>query len=357
MLQKSSFRLYGFEDYATYVFPSPNLLTDPDYNYWQLYSSGASGTVTLLPESQCPVIITKELVKNHTELLTDAKNIYVHPACTISRSLLGTKYRKVKTPYAADIVVIPNAHSFSKVTYLLFINDKARIVVFIYYYKDANMPVQPQKGEPLYKYLKGQAITDLENEGVVGRGIINAEFVCHEQFIFFNKQNEHILDIITHTIPGDKTVYEKNVQESLSSEDTQLTLESLISLKDMLCSRDGDTVSAAWKALASLDYTKYPYCVLQLLDAVWDDNVGAFYNKATQSTIVRFMLKNFFHQRRRGSFTYNSDTISKEDYALLKPFLMYLKQFSSEREAVSYLYNKPYMYYDSEYRLTPRYKD
>lgn len=269
------------------------------------------------------VHFTPSLYTDNKELLEKAKKVYVHPSCTLSRSMLAEKYKKSLDPWTADVVVVPKPDyaGLSLDDFALFINDSAKMIVRVRIDDEFNkLNIIFKEGEKVGDYMNGKTY----ERGTVYdiNDLLNAEFFYQGGLLNIPNSHKHIMDILTYSIPRNKTVYETSIQESLGNETNQLDFDSLISIKDMLESSDEDTVAAGLKSLSMMDWVHYPNSVKYVLRNARSRQWR--YNKATDSTSVKYMLRTIsgMHSKSRwpGDFDYN---IFNEDFELLKKLKMY----------------------------------
>lgn len=337
-LLKNHAHFYGFEDYNIVALGDSCL-----YSTWGFYvpysfnnSTGAyiinkdlsvkAYSVDDLRYSLVKrVEFTPELVTNHKELLASAQKVFTHPACKLSRSMMGEKYKKALNPFLSDAVVIPKPdyNEFYLQNQALFINEQAKIIVMVSIdnesAKDRIKCVN--EGEKFqnviscapddtYGTKKPYTITDL----------LNAEFFYYGEVLYIPNSHSWAMDVLTHNIPADKIVFEESVQESLSNETNQLDFDSLCSIMDMLNSSDNDTVSAGLKSLSMMDWMHYPQSIKFILSNT-NDRYNWIYNKACNSTSVKYMIKTISGDRARkrswwpGDYDYE---IYEEDFELFK---------------------------------------
>jgi hypothetical protein len=146
-----------------------------------------------------------------------------------------------------------------------------------------------------------------------------------------------VADILTNSIPRDKIVWETSVMESLGNDTNQLSLDNLISIKDMLESSDDNTVSAGLKSLSMMDWIHYPNSVRFILREI-DNKWNWAYNKACDSTSVKYMLRSLSpNTNSRGRWPGEYDhTIYKEDYDLFKQLKIHFDKCTPEN-VLSYM--------------------
>ena len=325
--------IHGFEDYKIVSMWS-NSLFDPNRDDVFLpYNFCYNGDTDLI-NKDLPVLcrstehpryhynridFVPSLYTNNNELLEKAKKVYVHPSCKLSRSMMAEKYKKSLDPWTADVVVVPKPdYSDLRIDdYVLFINDKAKMIVKVLlseFFKDFN--IEFKEGDRLGDYLQGKGL-DARAHSYSTQDFCDSEFFYKGELLTIPNSCRHILDLLTCGIPRNKTVYEETIQESLGGETNQLDFDSLTSIKDMLESTDENTVSAGLKSLSMMDWMHYPNCVKFILRQASNRNWK--WNKAISSTSVKYMLKTITGAPNRnrwpGDYDYN---IFNEDLELLK---------------------------------------
>lgn len=289
------------------------------------------------------------LYDDHKELLKGAKKLYIHPSCSIPRSLVSVKFKKSVNPWLADAVILPkyNRHSVYSKDAAIFINDNAKVVVCA--------DVWNAEYEDFFKQLpKGATIGDTakstpECYGCNLEDILGAEFTYFGEIIIVDSKS-FIPDILSNSIPLSKTVCEDSLQSALSSEDNKITLDTLVSIKEMLDSSDNDTFSVALKTLATLDYTHYSNSVKYILKNLY---TYQWYNSAANSTSVKFMMKQLSGgtNKRRWPGNY-SDTIYPQDLELLKELIGHYNPDSPDTSVQQLLCGMPFTRIDSNGYLT-----
>lgn len=368
--------LYGFEDYRMLRINEDFLdpgwvkygrdsvrISDFRYGIWLFKKD-----VPMVKDANRMNRINTEAVINHKELLDTAKKVYVHKNCSISRTLLSSKYKKVLDPWMADVVVVPKIAE-SEVNYwsrdsevVIFCNEDTKTLVARMYsdsYPDVTDRVFLKATEDTklgdivpsnYSFLTGYG-TYVSTEVI--EGLRDATFMYKGAIIEFSPKEEYLIDIFTNNIPSDRIVFEDSVQDSLASEDNKITLESLLSIYDMLESKDMDTVNAGLKALAMMDYVHYANSVIYMLNQVTSSNFR--WCKAFTSTAVKFMFKSLAFGRRvrsNMSFFCSSD-IYPEDFEVYKQLVQHFDKTSTPMEKLRYA---NFMTTTEEGILTPRFK-
>lgn len=334
-------RINGFDDYN--VVSLSDACFHNKYSFRMPYSYSINA-VTYIIDKGFPVKISSgvnpntyrssiffspKLCENHSGLLTTAKKLYIHPSCKLSRTLVAEKYKKVLNPWLADAVVIPEP-DFDYLTYkkaALFIHEPSHTIVNVILYSSNNYDIS--------SFKEGDKFIDLlscppENRYTTYNKdyVLDAELFYIGNVLGVSHDSSYVVSLFNNSIPADKIVYEQSVQDSLSSEDNQLSIDSLTSIKDMLDSSDEDTVAAGLKALSMMDWAHYPNSIKYILKA---SNRNWRYNPATNSTSVKYMISTISTSRRRSWWPGEYDSkIYKEDYDLFIQLNMHYQKLSSE---------------------------
>jgi hypothetical protein len=313
--------IYGFEDYSVIRMGLRALF---EYNAFSYYYF--TPETTILPTNDLDTSVTSyygrisfspNICENHKELLDTAEKLYIHPSCKLSRSLVAEKYKKSLNPWVADAVVIPkfSYYPLSLTDATIFISEEKKTIIYMdhCYYEDAYKINNFERGT-LFKDIRLDS-TPIED------WIANSELLYTGKVLIIPEGNSYILDAIMHSFPGNKTVFEDSVQESLSTEDNKITLEILLNIKDMLESTDENTVSAGLKALSMLDYMHYPKSINYMLDGL--TNTRYRWNKTMHSTSVKFMFKQLLKCSSERS-------IYPQDFELIKQYIAHYNSISIE---------------------------
>ena len=356
-------KICGMEEYTILLMGS-SILTDSkfheyDYKSYPRYTS----STYFIPDKTVPNLNTWDhadsadlsFIVDHEELLETAKTIYVHPNCKVSRTLLSQKYKKTLNPWAADVIVVPKPSEdrCSIDGTAIFVNDTAKLVVLMWtndYIKKLKKGVSLrnsiafQSNIPYFEFR-----TDL---GYSPIAMLEATLEYCGPLATVEKRDSYIIDLLNHTVPTEKTVFEDTIMKSLGNTENKPTLENLISIRDMLDSKDSDVVTSALKALASMDYVNYPNSVITILR----DNIYNWrYNSAITSTSVKYMLKSLLGRTYVGKWIgYNKETISQEDYNLLQQLINHLSNDNEQYARLQYYSEMPFMFKDCNMQLLPR---
>lgn len=339
---KNKCPIYGFEDYDFFYIYENDLFSNSVFvSPGKYYYDKNIINVEILPvqvkEDFYKLSFEPNPVINHKELLSTASTVYVHPNCKLSRTLISEKYKKSLDTYSADVVVIPEP-DISKVAVkyaAIFVDESSKTLVYAPYdsnYKEAveSIPL----GTPLSQAARGYMHF---RYGIAydEKNILNAELIHYGKFLEIPKEENHLLDILTNRIPSSKLVYEQDMQDSLSSNNNQLTLDAAISIRDMINSSEDSTVAVGLKTLSVMDWMHYTNSVKYILrncTSYWR------YSRAISSKPVKYMLVTISGSVRKRWWPgcYYTGTIYKQDYELFKQLVMHDEHLSEEK-AVSWL--------------------
>jgi hypothetical protein len=268
-------------------------------------------------------------------LLEDAKKVFVHQNCKISRSLLTEKYKKSLNPYLSDAVVIPKPvyDDLRLLKTALFMNEDAKMIVQVILSENDGTDYSSDN------FKEGDRFENLISTTpsyLPGRQSYNVSDMLHSELFYVGNllcipnSSEHILDILTSQIPADKIVYEDSIMESLGCESNQLSFDSLTSIKDMLDSTDANTVSAGLKSLSMMDWMHYANSVKYILQMASKTNW--IYNKAADSTSVKYMLRTLSESSNRRRWPGDFDhSIYEQDFELFKQLKMHYDNVSEDK--------------------------
>ena len=336
--------IYGFEDYNVVSINANVFKQTWDYfpSYYYDYVAGNYIITQDLPVKVSTEVssyfetvnFTPSLCENHKELLNSAKKVYVHPSCKLSRSMMAEKYKKSLNPFLSDAIIIPKPcyDDFRIENCVLFINEQAKILVKVRIYEDDDF-----KETLLMDFKEGECLKDWMTCGIRRMGrtqyniedVLDAGFIYIGQLLFIPNTHSYAMDILTSNLPKDKIVFEESVQDSLGDETNQLTFDSLVSIRDMLDSTDANTVSAGLKALSMMDWMHYPNSVKYIMNQT--DKYKWLYNKASNSTSVKYMLSTISNSKARRHWpgSYDND-IYEQDFELFKQLKMHYEKISND---------------------------
>lgn len=369
---KSKTHIRGFEDYNIVYLSDYCLYTTGSFYVPYSYTNNAS---EYLINKNLPVAITKDvhpqygycqgvifspkLCIDHKELLNDAKKVYVHQCCKISRSLIAEKYKKSLNPHLADAVVIPNpGYKYCNLCKkALFINEDAHMIVMINLdndgseynsqsFKEGDKLKDLTPGYPDMRYASRIYSYDVSE-------MMQAELFYVGDVLEVPNTHSYIIDLLTGVIPADKTVFENTIQNSLGNETNQLDFDSLTSIVDMLNSSDENTVAAGLKSLSMMDWIHYPQSVKFALNNT-NSKSNWIYNKACDSTSVKYMMRTLSGgcvKRTVWPGNYDHD-IYEKDFELFKQLKCHYHHIDSA-DLLQHIRNLDFIGVDSEGRLIP----
>lgn len=342
-------KVYGWDDYSIVFIPEEAIDgMSHDYIWCSSYWSS-----TFIPINDTP--IEKELqndtryyqhftpkITDHKELLSTAKSVYVHPECSIARSLVQAKYGKSLNPWLADAVVIPNPEKAYLLIYshvLLFEDSLHKLIYMIEISSDKAMDrvsgikegvkLKDILTTNIEDWVSGQYAIRKSNLTLSQNDIGEAELTYAGKILHIPKDNESILSLVTNNLPKEKIVLEDSLQQSLGNESNKPDAESLKSIYDMLDTTDESVRAVALKSLAAMDWMHYPNSVRYVLR----NSVGRWkWDKAFSSVSVKYMLQNLNQRNtRRNRMYFNYDnTITQEDYNLFKQLNMRKNNYSED---------------------------
>lgn len=303
-----------------------------------------------------------EIAVNHKELLDTAKKVFTHPSCKLSRSMMGEKYKKSLNPFLSDAIVIPKPDysNLSLKEYALFINEDAKMIVMVYV-------DEPKAHTHIKDVCEGtkfkEVITCPPDDAYATHkpyntsDMLDAELFYYGEILYIPNDQSWIAEVLTHSLPSEKIVFEESVQESLGDETNQLDFDSLCSIKDMLESSDENTVSAGLKSLSMMDWMHYPQSIKFILNNV-DNKHRWIYNKACNSTSVKYMIKTIAGERARKRTWWPGDydsEIYEADFELFKKLKSHYHRVDPDQIMTS-IRSINFMGVDSEGFLSPRLK-
>ena len=308
------------------------------------------------------VYFNPEIAVNHKELLNTAKKVFTHSSCKLSRSMLGEKYKKSLNPFLSDAIVIPKPDysDLSLKKYALFINENAKMLVMV----QVNEPKAHTRIKDVCEGTKfNDVITCNPDDSYAAHkpyntsDMLDAELFYYGEVLYIPNDQSWIAEVLTHSLPSEKIVFEESIQESLGDETNQLDFDSLCSIKDMLESSDENTVSAGLKSLSMMDWMHYPQSVKFILNN--DDNKWHWiYNKACNSTSVKYMIKTIAGERARKRTWWPGDydsEIYEADFELFKKLVSHYHHIDPDQIMTS-IRSINFMGVDSEGFLSPRLK-
>ena len=370
--------LYGFEDYKIWsLYVNFINVTYPIAWLWYEYSSNkyitVNGTSIICKDNNYNRKLDENIVKDHKNLIDTAKTVYVHKCCNIPRTLVSSRFKKTLDPWTADIVVIPKSKDLCSNYYkaVLFIDENTKSIIMynVGYWPEVSPLNDTEKA--LWNMSENMKLRDVLPENtdldIHSRGTTPSQEECESlkdsvllyKGLLYNivPKEEYLMDICTNSLPKDKIVFEDTLQSALGTEENKITFESLISIYEMLNSKDADAINAGLKSLAMMDYVHYSNSVIYMLNQL--DSHNYRWCKASNSTAVKFMLRHLcgeIRTYRRSTYLGESDTVYEEDYELYKQ----LVEHFDKRDNVSILDKMIYVNFitiNSEGMLVPRLKE
>ena len=370
--------LYGFEDYRVWSLHGSFVnVTYPSAWLWYEYSSNkyitVNGTSIICRDKNYNRKLNENIVRDHKDLIDTAKTVYVHKCCNISRALVSSRFKKTLDPWTADIVVIPKSKDLCSNCYntVLFIDENTKSIIM------CNVGYWPEESplndteRALWNMSENMKLRDLFPANITldihNRGTTMSQEECESlkdsvllyKGLLYNivSKEEYLMDICTNSLPKDKIVFEDILQSALGTEENKITLETLLSIHDMLESKDEDVVNAGLKSLSMMDYAHYSNSVIYMLNQL--DSHNYRWCKASNSTAVKFMLRHLCGEKRtyrRSIYLTESYTVYEEDYELYKQ----LVEHFDKRDNMSILDKMRYVNFmtiNSEGMLVPRLKE
>lgn len=361
MRHKTKSILYGFEDYSIIILSSVDYLTKPNNYYISSYLDSQSVYITSkqlsLQTDTKKLFIEHCAIEENTEALNTAKTVWVHSDCTIPRALFSSLYKKTKTAWSADIVIVPETvnDNYTVDKALVYINESDKLITIVPIYKNEDLEIA--------QALKiGDTFRDhcVANLCSYWSSMVKVDTVLDSRLMYFGDvvrtgyNNYALVDILTSQVPSDRIVFEDTFQKSLSNESNTITKEILLSIKEMLCSKDTSVVNTALKSLAALDWIHYPNCVRLIFNYTPSDNWK--YANAANSVLVKYMFKTLAGDVSRNRYPGRYDrTISSDDYELFKDLYAVLEKIDSS-DVLQFLRYYNFMAVDYDGKLVPSLK-
>lgn len=365
--------IYGFEDYNI-LSAYQNIISDYTlYNRAYITAMFDRGQARYIITRDLPVKIqedsnyhlqfTPSLCENHKDILSTAKKVYVHPNCTLSRSMMAEKYKKSLNPFLSDAVVIPSIDTKELWvdSIALFINENKKMIVKVKL--DSAAASAKLSATPLGTKLESMATSNIELSSYYSKNpemslneILDSELMYCGDLLRIPNNQSYIFDLLTYKLPMDKIVFEESMQESLGDENNIISFDTLISIKDMLDSSDDNTVSAGLKALSMMDWIHYSNSVKFIFNILgnarkWKNNPAA------NSTSVKYMMQTISGSKYKSYWPGDyEDKIFEEDYELFKQLKTYYDKVTPE-ELPKYLSSLNFMTVNSMGFVTPNIRE
>ena len=364
-------KIYGYEDYNIYCINS-DIVNDAKLTRYHTYDySWHTGRYVQLPKHLYAhersrseyVKVFNSMIKENKELLVEGKKVYVHPDCKLPRTTLYQKYKKCNNPWIADIVVIPkfDANIFDiDENYAVFVNEDTKDAFGMraeWYDRDTHKYVHDliSVGDKLGDIAKASAESFITLQAESNFNMLSLyNSICDYlgPMCKIYKNNSALEDILTSNLPLDKAIYEDTIMASLSSQENQISVEVLSSIREMLDSDDIDTRASAIKALAQMDYMSYPISV----EFVLLMSGRYLYDNACNSTAAKFMFKTLFGGTARSRRRSYATTISQKDFDVFLPLVKQNYKTEDDNEALACVDYYDFLYRDADYKVRARIK-
>lgn len=352
---------YIFNGYDKYevmgVYGSNFIQGNHGYRLERIYNYG-NGDKILFPApkellNSCNKVVLD--IEEHPELLDTAKKLYIHPCCEISRETVSRKYKRCLKMATADAVIIPKDNYCKDVMEhaAMFINDDDKMIIYTSFWsgEDAYMDAY----DKLCAKPMGTKLIDCINlakrEYLVSYypKAANAELAFTGTIAEFSTKQKHLIDYASYLLPKDKLVFEDTLMKDLSDETNIPTFDSMMSVYEMLESKEDSIRDLGLKTLAAMDYSNYPKSTTYILKkTAWQ------YTKARNSTAVKYMLKtlgiqNTSYQRYVG---YKDRFITEKDYALAEQLIKKIENLDKVGY-LRYCYDLPFVWIDDNFNIHP----
>lgn len=348
---------YGYEGYDLKQLPQ-YMFEERSYTpSWYYYEYSNTSTVLALDPANINDYGNFSIdIEERESLLETANKVYVHPSCTIPRTMLSKKYKKCLDPLRADIIVIPKYSPNVQVRNeaALFVDDNIKKALVCSLCKNtwSNDPHINDDYNRIVSAPGGTELIDLmpqSNKPSVPANVAHAKLVYLGPIGIFDPKSMYLFDILTYKMPTDRFVYQETIMNTINDASNAPTYEGMMNIYDMLLSSNEDMVALGLKSLAALNYADYPQSVITLLI---NSNYWA-YSKAKHSTAVKYMLKTLGINNCRTR--YYDRTVSAEDYELTKKLIFAIEK-CDESTFINYCYNIPFVYVDNDFNVIPRLK-
>lgn len=316
--RKSAFNLIGYEDYKLYEIGNGCFTYDSLYYYRYCHKCSAvhpCGSQMLLSDMNLFINPIKEMPS-----IPDSGNIWIHQSCKIPRKQVYTKYKRVKDPYEADIVVIHKSNSslYPPKLAMLAVNEEAKIAVLSLFPLKHNIDTLKNDVE-----IGKTKIADIlkhrpTNETIPLEDILEATVVKFTNVYLTSDPNDSAFDVYSGNLPSFNLVYDTTFLDKIYDTDSSIEVENLISIYDMLVSKDLDAPGLGLVTLANLPYTRYKNSVAFILNKACETCYTFTHHKAMRYKAVDAMLK--FLKYYKLSTPY-SRSIGRCDWKILKQLL------------------------------------
>ena len=290
---------------------------------------------------------SNEPMFDETGTLDNVKTLYIHPNCKVPRTIVFNTYKKCLNPWVADAVVIPDCYRIHRGwvysdclvaanhnTRELFIGIGIRNRNETYVRGSAFLESHPNVtlGEFIDKMRGSSSLSAISRKAEeVGAGysiknLYDARIFGLMDIVSLEPNQKYMADLLTSVIPNDRIVFESTLAKSLGCEDNKIDADALISISEMLLSKDKDVRGVGMKTLSTMDYMNYPVSVKYMLFDIFDNHGGRgkamwYLDNAAKSTQVDFMMKQLNGASATHRIWLRETKISHKDWDVLKEFM------------------------------------
>lgn len=255
----------------------------------------------------------------------EGESIYFAPGCKFPRTKIKRNFKWVPSQIGADVVVLPTAKhiDYYPEMCIFFLDDTKEIFLLsIARYTLSQDP--PKIGQTISEYVEHRrkeipldSLNDPDNEAELTR-IGNAVCKSIGSLVAYDKIMDPVIDAVEGLYRS--IIFEEDLLKFINTDHVDDITSDLVESLDMqINSEDPATRCMALKALAALDYKKYPSVARYLLRHVdrWKEEVYC-------SAGVDFMRK-FLKIDLRNTWTLNDSIIygqvSPEEFPVMKDIL------------------------------------
>lgn len=316
---RPDFTLLNYEGYKIYELTRGCFLNEnPKYQYFSKYPLYSYKSKMLFSDSKDPF---KGLI-TEMQTLPDEGSIWVHPSCKVFRQHVYAKYKKVRDPWKADIVVIHKEPSHYPYEFaMVSVNEKEKLVVLTFFVAWSLNEFDTIKDKIEYgktrlcdiiKHYPPQTDNEVSLAAMLSATVVRTTMAYSTY-----DPEDAMFAIYNGDLPSSNIIYDSTLIEKMS-ESASIDMDDLVNIYDMLVSKDSDTQGIGLVTLANLPYAQYRNSVVFILDKACRTKCDFTYHGAMRYKAVDTMLK--FLQYYRLHTPYSKD-IKRCDWQLLKQLL------------------------------------